>query len=364
MVDLEADPVGGSSVADAVIESVSADSPASDAAAPAAPETPSTPSDPLADLYDFGPPGEDQSPAPAAASAPPSVDAAVTAPAEEPAVSDVLRQRAAAIGYTPEFMSTFKDPTQLEMAVLGAERAALAAFQVANQQRQAPAPVQQPVQQQAAPAPQAPPPFDENAFRQNLKNQNYDEGLAELLVANEKRIHEQANQSYQLQMRLHDQDRYNRESHQFMLQKEAQIQAIQAKHQQELIDRDYADFTRGLSEAHQKLVSTPEAKAQVIGMANTLLAGMAQSGQRLPSNTDAFKQAMFAVLGDKLFSAATEQVRQEVRVHQGRSTSRPASSSSRPVSNGGRGSVDGAARFSEDFFRKMGMPSSDAFTDV
>lgn len=371
-LDLEADPPGGGAeqaIADAIGDSSPAETVSTS-------DAPVTFADPLADQYDFGPPGEDDVPPPPAA-APATPDAAAAAatpeaPAEVSAISEGLRQRAIGMGYTPEFVATFKDPTHLELSVRATEQAATAAFNFARQQ-QAPQPQQQ-VQQQAPvqlpPPPVAPPAFDEAAYRQQLKAMNYDDSLAEAMVGQEKKIHTALTQAHavavenhRLMTRFADQDRYNTQSHEYMRQADARVAQIQAQHQGELIERDWSDFTKALPKEHQKLVSTPEAKAQIYQMANTILVGLMQSGQQLPPNSTAFKQATNAVLGEKLYQAATETVRSEVRTHQARSTSRPSSAAARPT-GGGRGSPEAAGNFVDEFYRQHGMPSSNNGIEV
>ncbi|MHB1950123.1 MAG: hypothetical protein ACYCQK_01460 [Acidiferrobacteraceae bacterium] len=358
MIDLEADPPG---------------EPADPSGG--APVSESLPSDPaLADSpYDFDDTTGAQSPASApvpaekpaeastAAAAPEASHSGSAAAAPPPAgLSAELTTRAAAVGYTPELIGTFKDPVQLELAVAGAERAAINAAVAVFNQQQAQIRAQQPVAPQAPAPPPPPPAFDENALRAQYRAMNYDEGLAEALIGQAKQNHEVAVGAHQLAVqnhrimaRLQDQDRYNRE-----LYEHSQRLAVQ--HQRELIDRDYQAFQSELSKEQKALVADPTARMQIMQTADALLAGMAARGQQLPNNVAAFKQAMFAVLGEKLYDAGVSQVRAEVKTHQGRAVARPASSASRGGTPAGS-SADRAGRFAEDFFRQIGAAAADGF---
>lgn len=353
MTDLEAGP-DTAQVADApVIET-----PASETVSSTVSDSPSTP---LEDQYDFGPPGENDPPPVAPDAAPVVVDPAVAAVAT-PAISPELTQRAANLGYSTEFITSFKDdPIRLESAVLNSERVAMQAMQFARSQQAAP-PAQAPVQQQPQlPPPPAAPVFDENAMRAKLREMNYDDSLSNVLVDEAKRTHATALQQHQFMVqRLADQDRYNAQSQEFMRNHQTQLQNIQVQHQTEMVNRDYADFVKGLPEPVQKLVTTPEAKAQIHAMANTILFGLQSTGQQLPSNAIAFKQAMYAALGDKIQGAATDTVRQEVRTHQARATTRPSSASGGSAASKLPLGGDRAGAFVEEFYRSHGMPSSNS----
>jgi hypothetical protein len=363
MVDLEDGP-DTNPVADAVDTSIPAtsDAPPSPASAPA--------STPLEDQYDFGPPGENDPPPVAGAAPAASPEAAAVAPAA-PVISDALMQRAAQIGYTPEVIATFKDPIQLEAVVRTAENVAFQAYNVARQQ-QAPAPVAAPVQQTLQlPPPPAAPVFDENAMRLDLAQKNFDPSLVEAIVGTAKQGHAQnlvshqfATQNYNLMVaRMRAQDDYNAKTQQYMHGQTQQFQALQAQHQRELIDRDYESFKSGLSESVQKLVNTPEARAQIMQTANMLLVGMAQTGQQLPPNSVAFKTAMYAALGEKIQQTATETVREEVKTHRARATTRPSSASGGSKAELPLG-VDRAAAYLENFYRQIGMPSDSSGVEV
>lgn len=350
MADLEADPVG-------TPESSAPETPST----PAAPVAPAEPSTPLEDLYDFDAPGND---APPVAETPPSTPATPenspdppdpTAPPEPAPVSGELRQRAMNMGISPEYMATFKDPVQLELAVATAERVQMnTVATIANQLRQ-----QQTQQQAPAPQPQPPPeapaPFNEAAMRAAHEKQGYDSSLSDVLVDQAKQTHGAMVQSHQVALANHQLLQRLQQNESGQQQYQQQLQEIRDQHARENLDRDWKDFNAGLAPEMQKLVGTPEAKSQIQIMANSLLIGMHQSGQKLPSNADAFKTAMYAALGEKLQQAAEGKVREEVKTHQARGTQRPASASQKQTPGG---TAESAGRFAEEFMRGVGMPSS------
>lgn len=357
MVDLEAGPESP------VVDAVSTDTPASETVSSSVPETPSTP---LEDLYDFGPPGETTD-ATVAVAAPADAQAA-PAPADAPTahvISDALLQRATAMGYTPEVIASIKDPIQLEAVVGTAERVAMQAMHFARQQ----APVQQtqqPVQAvQLPPAPVAPV-FDENALRVDMASKNFDPSLIDAMVGMARGNHQVAMSNHQsllqqhnlMTQRLTEQSDYNAKAHQYMQQQDQRLAQIQQQHQRELIDRDYTAFQSDLPEPVQKLVADPAARAQIMQTANTMLAGFQATGQQLPANSVAFKQAMYLTLGDKIHQASIETVRGEVRTHQARATQRPSSASGgSQVVNRLPPGPERAGAWIEDQLARLGMPN-------
>lgn len=324
-------------------------------------ETASTPSETTSvasvdDQYDFDAPGYET----------PVVETTTeqVAPAapvvEAPALSPALAQRAAQIGFTPESLSAFKDPIALEIAVRQAEQVAtnvaMAAQQHFQRQYAAPPPVQQ--TQQLPPAPVAPAPFDEQALRAQMRAQNYDETLQDHLVGQARGIYQQAVQNHEMATRIWQQDKFNQDSVAYMQRKDVEVAQIRAQHQQELVNRDFNDFQASLPEQHQKLVSEPANKGQIYQMAVFIANGMVQSGQQLPPNSEIFRQATNAVMGDKLYGAAVDKVRAEVRTHQNRSITRPSAGSQpapRRLSADER--VEAAANRAEQFFRGLGIPA-------
>lgn len=351
MIDLEADDAPG-----VVAEPPVSETPPSSEPAP-------SPASDDSDPYAFDDPGALPLPE-VKPTEPAPVVAAEPAPVVEPVVptlSPALAQRAANIGFTPESLTAFKDPMALEIAVRQAEQVAtnVAIAVQQNMQRQfaQPAPVQQ--TQQLPPAPVAPPPFDEAGLRAQMAAQGYDETLQTHLVANAKGLHAQAVQNHEMATRIWQQDKFNAESVAYMQRKDQEVAQIRAEHQQELVNRDFADFHKGLPEQHQKLVSEQSNKAQIYGMAVAIANGMASQGQQLPSNVEIFRMATNAVLGDKLYGAAVDKVRQEVATHQNRSVARPSAghaTTQRPRTTEDR--LDAAARFAEDFERKLGITSA------
>lgn len=360
-VDLEADPVG---------EVPSGAPESTPVASDPAPSTPSA----LEDMYDFGPPDETPATPEAPVAEVPAETPATSVPAATaaaPEVSPALAQRAAAMGFTPEALTAIRDPIALETAVRYAEQAAVnGAVFARNQLQQQFAPQQQAPAQQPAqlpPPPQAPAPFDEAAIRRQCDERGFDAGLTNLMVDQGKQNHASAMmahgaavENHRLMTRFSQQDQFNNQSYQYMQQLRAENQALQATHQRELIDRDYGDFVKSLPESQQKLVSTPQSKAQIHTMANAILIGLSQSGQAMIPNAQAFEQAAYAVLGKSMLGTATEAVRQEVRTHQNRSIARPSSSRGAPpaarVSAEDR--AEAAGNRVEEFFRNLGMPAS------
>lgn len=363
MVDLEADDAPGVVASDPVPDDDAPETPASDPT-PAPADKPQS----LEDLYDFDGPPVTTTPTPSApADATPPV-APVAAP-EVPVISAALQQRAEQMGFTPEVTATFKDPMQLEAVVRTAENAAMQAMQFTRQQMQPP-PVQAPVQQQQTlqiPAAPAAPVFDPNAMRNDLASKNFDPSLVEAMVGLASQNHAVALQNHQaavqqrdiLVQRLTDQDRYNQQSQQFMQGYQQQLQQINAQHQKELLDRDYDTFSAGLADPVKKLVTDPATREQIWNTAMVLANGMASTGKQLPTNPEIFKTAMYAALGDKIHQAATETVRQEVRTHQNRATSRPSSGVAATAKKNGDG-YEAAGTFADNFWRQNGWPSDDA----
>lgn len=355
MTDLEAGPESP------VVDAVSTEAPASETVSSSVPEPASTP---LEDLYDFGPPGETPLDAPLAGAASADAPAPPDAPTA-PVISDALLQRATAMGYTPEVIASIKDPIQLEAVVGTAERIATQAFNFARQQTPAPQ-VQQPAQVvQLPPAPVAPV-FDENALRVDMASKNFDPSLIDAMVGMARGNHQVAMSNHQsllqqhnlMTQRLTEQNDYNARAHAYMQGQDQRLAQIQQQHQRELIDRDYTAFQSGLPEPVQKLVADPAARAQIMQTANTMLAGLQATGQQLPTNSAAFKQAMYAALGDKIHQASVETVRGEVRTHQARATQRPSSASGgSQVVNRLPPGPERAGAWIENELARLGMPN-------
>lgn len=323
------------------------------------PSSPATDAANLASDYDFDSPAYNQpekpasptpeSPAPSGAVADPSSSAAGSGTQVESSVSPQLAQRAASMGFTPEVMAAFSNPVHLELAVSRAEQAAINGMLFAQRP-------QQPAQQaQPAPLPappQAPAPYNEAAHRASMAH--FDETLQNQLVEQAKAQHAAAVQQHQIATQLWEHSKYARDMYAYAQRQDQQIAAMQQRHELEMINRDYEQFTSGLSEAAKKVVSDQNARATILQAANALLVGMQQTGQKLPSNPEAFKMAMYATMADKLNGMAVEQVREEVRTHQRRAVARPGGSSSR--SGGGIPlGPERAAQFAESFMRKIGL---------
>jgi len=347
-IDLEADDAPG-----VVPEPVVADNPVSEAVAASEPKTP------LEDLYDFDDPGA-KPPEPAVAEVPAEVAPVVTATDAVPALSPALAQRAAQVGFGPEAISAIKDPIALEIAVRQAEQVAtnvaLAAQQHYKQQAATPAPVQQ--TQQLPPAPTPPPAFDEAGLRSQMTSQNYDETLQNHLVAQAKGIHAQAVQQHEIATQLWKHEQYNQQAFAYMQRKDAEVAQIRQQHQQELVNRYFEVFHGSLPEQHKALVSDQATKAQVYAMADAMAFGMSQRGQQVPSNVELFKMATNALLGEKLYGAAVDKVRQEVATHQGRAVARPSGGSGARAAERGGNPVDRAAAWAENFQRQLGITST------
>ncbi|HXJ44646.1 MAG TPA: hypothetical protein VNH18_35490, partial [Bryobacteraceae bacterium] len=180
----------------------------------------------------------------------------VVAPAQQ--LTPELMQRAALVGVDPAQLSAFADPVG---AIVMAENVAMrtlisaAQFQTqqANQQRQQQAPRPQP--------PQPPPPFDEVAARRAYADAGYDSQQIDLQIAQLKQGQNILVGQYQLALKDHQLQESLWQSNQTTLALQAQMAQQQQAHQQDLINRDFADFKGKIDPNVAKMIGSAEQQA-------------------------------------------------------------------------------------------------------